>query len=55
LAVGENIDNAYANAIIVEEAAKITLYAIQIDGMKTITDQECKDLRKQTIESYGQR
>lgn len=55
LAVGETIEKAYANAVIVEEAAKITLYAMQIGGMKTITDQECDYLRKQTIENYGQK
>jgi L-ribulose-5-phosphate 4-epimerase len=55
LAVGENIDQAYANAVVVEEGAKVTLYAVQIGGMKTITDQECKSLKKQTMESYGQK
>jgi L-ribulose-5-phosphate 4-epimerase len=55
LAVGEDIEKAYGNAVIVEEAAKITLYAMQIGGMKTIADQECKELRKQTIENYGQK
>ena len=52
LAVGENIDKAFANAVIVEEAAKITLYSMQIGGMKTITEQECKELKRKTIESY---
>jgi L-ribulose-5-phosphate 4-epimerase len=55
LAVGENIEKAYANAVIVEEGAKVTLYAMQIGGMKTIDDQECKNLRRQTIEGYGQK
>lgn len=55
LAVGESIDKAYANAVIVEEAAKITLYAMQLGNMQTITDQECDYLRKQTIENYGQK
>jgi L-ribulose-5-phosphate 4-epimerase len=55
LAVGESIEKAYANAVIVEEAAKVTLYAMQIGGMKTITDRECNYLRKQTIENYGQK
>lgn len=55
LAVGETIDKAYANAVIVEEAAKITLFALQIGGMKTITEQECKELNRQTIENYGQK
>jgi ribulose-5-phosphate 4-epimerase/fuculose-1-phosphate aldolase len=55
LAVGESIDQAYANAVVVEEGAKVTLYAVQIGGMKTITDQECKNLKKQTMESYGQK
>lgn len=55
LSVGESIEKAYANAVIVEEAAKITLYALQIGGMKTITDQECEYLQKQTKEDYGQK
>jgi len=55
LAVGETIDKAYANAVIVEEGAKITLFAMQIGGMKTLAEQECRDLHKQTIENYGQR
>ncbi|HYE12392.1 MAG TPA: class II aldolase/adducin family protein [Patescibacteria group bacterium] len=55
LAVGENIDQAYANAVIVEEGAKVTLFAMQIGGMKTITEQECKNLKKQTMENYGQK
>jgi len=55
LAVGENIDKAFANAVIVEEGAKITLYSMQIGGMKTITEQECKELKRQTIENYGQK
>ena len=55
LAVGEDIDKAFANAVIVEEGAKITLYAMQIGGMKTITEQECRELNRQTIENYGQK
>lgn len=55
LAVGETIDKSYANAVIVEEAAKITLFAMQIGGAKTISDQECSALRKQTIANYGQK
>jgi ribulose-5-phosphate 4-epimerase/fuculose-1-phosphate aldolase len=55
LAVGENIDKAFANAVIVEEGAKITLFSMQIGGMKTITEQECKELKRQTIENYGQK
>lgn len=55
LAVGENIDKAFANAVIVEEGAKITLYSMQIGGMKTIADQECKDLKRKTLENYGQK
>ncbi len=55
LAVGESIDIAYSNAVIVEEAAKITLLAMQIGNMKTITNQECDYLRKLTIENYGQK
>jgi L-ribulose-5-phosphate 4-epimerase len=55
LAVGETIDHAFANAVIVEEAAKVTLCAMQIGGMKTITEQECKDLKRSTLEKYGQK
>lgn len=55
LAVGESIDKAFANAVIVEEAAKVTLYAEQIGGMKTISAQECDYLRRETQENYGQK
>lgn len=54
LAVGETIEKAYANAVIVEEGAKITLFAMQIGGMKTISEQACKELHQQTVEGYGQ-
>lgn len=55
MAVGESIEKAYANAVIVEEGAKVTLFALQIGGMKTLSEQECSKLQKQTQEGYGQK
>lgn len=55
LAVDENIDKAYANAVIVEEGAKVAFISSVIGGMKTITEQECEYLRRRTIENYGQK
>jgi len=55
LAVGPDIDIAYANAVIVEEGARVAFYSKQIGVMKFIPDEECKRLRKWTIERYGQK
>ncbi len=55
LAVGSNLDTAYANAVVAEEGAKIAMYAMQIGAMKVIPEEECKVLRRKTIEGYGQK
>jgi L-ribulose-5-phosphate 4-epimerase len=55
LAVGTDLDSAYANAVVAEEGAKIAIYAMQIGAMKVIPEEECKMLRKKTIEGYGQK
>jgi len=54
LTVGSNLKTAFANAVIVEEAAKITYYAKNMGQLKILDDQECKTLRKWVIEKYGQ-
>ena len=55
LAVGHDIKAAFANSVVVEEGAKIAYYARQIGVMKTIPEDECRSLRKSTLEKYGQK
>jgi L-ribulose-5-phosphate 4-epimerase len=55
LTVGPDLKTAFANAVIVEEGAKITFYAKMMGQLKEIDDEECKVLRKWTIERYGQK
>lgn len=55
LAVGNNIDAAFANSVVVEEGAKIAFYARQIGVMSLIPEEECESLRKTTLEKYGQK
>jgi len=55
LAVGHNIDTAYANSVVVEEGAKIAYYARQIGVMRLIPEAECETLRKTNLEKYGQK
>jgi L-ribulose-5-phosphate 4-epimerase len=55
LAVGFDIDTAYANSVIVEEGAKVAYYAKQIGKLKLIPEEECKKLRKITLNKYGQK
>ncbi len=55
LAVGHDIETAFANSVVVEEGAKIAYYARQIGVMKLIPEEECSALRKNTLEKYGQK
>lgn len=55
LAVGHDIESAFANSVVVEEGAKIAYYARQIGVMKLIPEEECISLRKITLEKYGQK
>ncbi len=55
LAVGHDIEAAFANSVVVEEGAKIAFYARQIGVMRLIPEEECKALRKNTLEKYGQK
>jgi L-ribulose-5-phosphate 4-epimerase len=55
LAVGHDIEAAFANSVVVEEGAKIAFYARQIGVMRLIPQEECESLRKSTIEKYGQK
>lgn len=55
LAVGHNIDTAFANSVVVEEGAKIAYYARQIGVMRLIPEAECESLRKNNLEKYGQK
>ncbi|HOS69923.1 MAG TPA: class II aldolase/adducin family protein [Bacillota bacterium] len=55
LAVGHDIEAAFANSVVVEEGAKIAYYARQIGVMRIIPEDECRSLRKSTLEKYGQK
>lgn len=55
LAVGPDIESAFANSVVVEEGAKIAYYARQIGVMRLIPEEECISLRKTTLEKYGQK
>ena len=54
LAVGPSIEVAYANAVIVEEGAKVAFYGKQIGIIKYIPDEECMNLRRIAMEKSGQ-
>ena len=55
LAVGPDIETAFANSVVVEEGAKIAFYARQIGVMKLIPEEECEALQKSNQEKYGQK
>jgi L-ribulose-5-phosphate 4-epimerase len=55
LAVGPDIETAFANSVVVEEGAKIAFYARQIGVMKLIPQEECEALSKSNREKYGQK
>ncbi|NLU41239.1 MAG: class II aldolase/adducin family protein [Firmicutes bacterium] len=54
LAVGRNMDEAYVNAVVVEEGAKIAFYARHIGPVCAIGDDECLALRRTAVTKYGQ-
>lgn len=55
LTVGPDIKTAFANAVIVEEAAKITFYAKMLGRLKEMDPDECQVLRQWIVERYGQK
>lgn len=55
LAVGPDIDTAFLNSVVVEEGAKIAYYAKQIGTLRLIPEDECKKLRRITLNKYGQK
>lgn len=55
LAVGPDLDTAYANSVIVEEGAKIAFFAKQIGTLRVIPEEECRQLRQIALKKYGQR
>ncbi|QCX34869.1 class II aldolase/adducin family protein [Caloramator sp. E03] len=55
LAVGPDIEIAFTNAVVVEEGAKVAYYAKSIGKLEPIPQEECRALRKATIEKYGQK
>jgi len=55
VAVGANLDQAFNNAVIVEESAKITFYAKKLGKMKVISESECEAINRWAGEKYGQK
>ncbi|GAA0731720.1 class II aldolase/adducin family protein [Clostridium oceanicum] len=55
LAVGNNIDVALANAIIVEESAKVAYFAKNIGEISELPKDVCLKLRNDVMEKYGQK
>lgn len=54
LAVGRDLDKAYANAVVVEEGAKIAYLALNIGKPLAIAKTECRKVRKWVQKNYGQ-
>lgn len=55
LAVGPNLDTALANAVVVEESAKIAYYAKGIGEVQLIPGEDCIAARRRILHNYGQR
>lgn len=55
VAVGDSLDEAFHIAVIVEEAAKIYIYANLIGGVSSIPDEEVNAIRNYYLKEYGQR
>lgn len=54
LTVGADLDIAFANAVIVEEGAKIAYFAYNIGKPRSIAKTECRKVRKWVVKNYGQ-
>jgi ribulose-5-phosphate 4-epimerase/fuculose-1-phosphate aldolase len=48
------MDEAYVNAVVVEEGAKVAFYARRIGSACAIDDEECLALRRTAVMKYGQ-
>lgn len=55
LAVGSDLDQAFANALVVEEGARIASYANGLGRLKTISAEEARSLQNWIAENYGQK
>lgn len=55
LAAGADIDKAFANAFLVEEAAKVAYYAKGIGQVRKISEKEAVELKEWLNNIYGQR
>lgn len=54
VSVGKDINEALTNSIIVEESAKKAFYAKQIGVLSIIPEDECRSIRKNVKNNYGQ-
>ena len=55
ICVDDTIDQAFNDAIVVEESAKVTYLAYQMGNVNTLEDQMVQFLKKDTEENYGQK
>jgi len=55
LAVGPTLEQAYINALVVEEGARIAAYAKGLGKLKIISPQQASQLKKWLEENYGQK
>ena len=54
VSVGESIDKAYNNAVVLEESAKVAYLAFTLGKPNLLNEQISKALQKETDENYGQ-
>ncbi len=55
LAAGPDLDTALANAVVVEEGAKIAYYSKMLGSQKELPAEECQALRDWLLKKYGQK
>ena len=53
VAVGQDLEHALGNALVVEESAKITFYARNIGKVKEISPSECESIKDWAKGNYG--
>ncbi len=54
LTVGYDLNTAFANAVVIEEGARVAYYVYNIGGGNIIPEDECQRLREWVLRRYGQ-
>jgi L-ribulose-5-phosphate 4-epimerase len=55
IAVGASVEEAFANALHLEETARIQLLAETLGGAAPLSASECRRIRRRYLDNYGQR